>query len=95
MYEIGRVYIWQNQQGGRAWLNGLETMVLSNQLELAHSVSLGYARWGQPTATKSRNPTVTLGYVLASKGDLRPKNPPTGEQKIRSMFEPKPVMEVA
>lgn len=87
MYEIGRVYIWQNQVGEASAYNGTECTVL--EAEQWHETPSGELKLGQMVITQ-------CGKIKgAQRGDLRPKNPPTGEQKIRSMFEPKPVMEVA
>lgn len=92
MYEIGRVYVWQNRTGSAAWMNGKETIVVEAAKNTRRRQETEVAL-SQLTDTPSM---VTPGaYVSARLGELRPKNPPTGEQKIRSMFEPKPVMEVA
>lgn len=92
MYEIGRVYVWQNRTGDAARLNGQETIVI-DRARITKDRITGRIALTQMTDT----PSVTNlgGYVSAEHGELRPKNPPPGEQKIRSMFEPKPVMEVA
>lgn len=90
MYEIGRVHVWQNCTGGKAFLNGQETTVTSGMVDFfvsSHNVMIR-AQWTDTVGTDGL-------LVGALPGQLRPKNPPTGEQKIRSMFEPKPVMEVA
>lgn len=90
MYEVGRVYVWQNCSGVYAHLNGVETTVTSLPIEFI-GITYQHKRIGQRTDTIGPSGNT----VMAERGDLRPKNPPTGEQKIRSMFEPKPVMEVA
>lgn len=90
MYEIGRVYVWQNLKSG-AHLNGTECVVLGPVRRL-RCPNTGDIWMGQETDTID---PLDGQVVYAEKGKLRPKNPPTGEQKIRSMFEPKPVMEVA
>lgn len=90
MYEIGKVYIWQNLAKG-AHLNGTECTVVGPVKKLLCPVN-NEIWMGQETDTVDpRDGKI----VYAEAGKLRPKNPPTGEQKIRSMFEPKPVMEVA
>ena len=88
MYEVGKVYVLQNCTGMDACLNGTETTVIGPP-ESYFSAVEDY-RFGWPTDS-----TNAYGPVMAFPGDLRPKNPPSGEQLIRTMFEPKPVMEPA
>lgn len=89
MYEIGRVYVWQNLVDA-PHMNGVECVV-TGPLKEWNCAGGGIFMCQE---TDSIDPHDGEG-MLAQPGDLRPKNPPTGEQKIRSMFEPKPVMEVA
>ena len=92
MYEVGKVYIWQNCGGEFSVLNGTETIVLPGLVE-TFSISSQSILIGQNTDTIW--PDNWTGNVPATPGKLRPKNPPSGEQLIRTMFEPKPVMEPA
>jgi len=90
MYEIGRVYVWQNLPPSphSEVQNGSECTVVGPPKYMENKAR----EWvvGQPTDSFDGGDRM---WALA--GNLRPKNPPTGEKKIRSMFEPKPVMEVA
>lgn len=88
MYEVGKVYVWQNQVGAYAHFNGTECTPDEPAALYRHILTLE-VRWAQHVVLADGN-----GW-LAERGDLRPKTPPTGEKKIRSLFEPKPVMEVA
>ncbi len=81
MYEIGKVYIWQNQVGEYAVLNGTECTPVepAGMWGLTkHSAILGQLvdTWwdGVPNG------------MVAFRDDLRPKNPPPGEQLINEMF---------
>lgn len=80
MYEIGKVYIWQNQVGELAYINETECTVLGPPLEFL--MNDGRLLIGQITDTEC---TVN-GGIFAERGDLRPKNPPPGEQLINEMF---------
>ena len=88
MYQCGITYIWQNQTGRHAHLNGQETQVTSEYRTFSGIGFLG-TRKGWATET----PTPYGGFVLAEPGDLRPKNPPSGERKALELFNDKPVME--
>lgn len=79
MYEIGKVYVWQNLVE-YAYLNGTDTTVTSGPI-LALDVDSGQFLRGQRTDT-----TVDGITFAAQAGDLRPKNPPPGEQLIRDLF---------
>lgn len=90
MYEIGKVYIWQNCPGVKAKFNGMETTVTTAMTDIyvnQHDVTIR-AQW-----------TDTLGddgyFVGALPGQLRPKNPPNGERKVMEQFQPKPELEPA
>lgn len=78
MYEIGKVYIWQNQVGEYARLNGTEC----TPVEPARMWDFAD---GCPTIMGQLVSTDYNGMV-AFRGDLRPKNPPPGEQLINEMF---------
>lgn len=82
-YEYNRIYIWQNQVGPLAHINGTETMVIGPVQEMWDLVSQSF-RIGQPTDMASETPG---RYYFAEAGDLRPKNPPTGETEILKLFK--------
>lgn len=88
MYQRGITYIWQNQTGQQAHLNGQETQVTSEYRAFSGIGFLG-TRKGWATDT----PTAKGGFVLAEPGDLRRKQPPSGERKALELFNDKPVME--
>jgi len=87
MYEVGKVYVWQNLREHTS-VNGSETTVigLPEKFELKGS--------GGVTITYCETDTILPdGRVLyATHGELRPKSQPTGEQLVRDLFEPKPAM---
>jgi hypothetical protein len=91
MYEVGRVYIWQNCTGDLACLNGTETIVL----EAASRYLSDKGRWEFGCLTDTQDP---LGdpevEVYAEPGDLRPKYPPSGEQSVLDLFK-RPELEPA
>jgi hypothetical protein len=79
LYEVGRVYIWQNQRAHYKHLNGLETTVTGD------IVPSGFdGRSGQPTDTISRS---SGSPMMAEAGDLRAKSPPPGEQSVLDQFK--------
>lgn len=81
MYEIGRVYIWQNQVGEWAYVNGSETTVLG-PVEEYRGKDSGMLYKGQ----RVDSPMLLPWHTYAQPGDLRPKNPPPGERKINELF---------
>lgn len=83
MYEIGRVYIWQNQSGVLAHLNGTETTVVG-PVETHLDLITGKRLQGQ--ATDSTCPRDS-NFYFAEAGDLRPKNPPAGERSVLDLFK--------
>lgn len=82
-YEVGKVYIWQNQVKTMAFLNGTECVILGN-MDSHWCEIAGGPRWGQET--DSMDPSDEC-YYFAEQGDLRPKNPPPGEQSITNLFK--------
>lgn len=79
MYEIGKVYIWQNLVGPMQHLNGTECTVLGPPMLFPGLTP------GQLTDTLARDdPTLS---IYAERGDLRPKNPPLGERSIMDRFK--------
>lgn len=92
MYEVGKVYIWQNMLGELSSLNGTECTVTGGA-GVFKTIKSCTSEMAQPTDTKS--PRSPNHYMAALKGNLRPKNPPAGERLVRDLFEPKPVMEPA
>lgn len=78
MYEIGRVYIWQNLVNDPQH-NGSECTVIGDIEE--YTDIYGNRKIGQETDT------IWDGVVImAHKGYLRPKFPPSGEKSISEMF---------
>lgn len=90
MYEVGKVYIWQNMDGDCEFLNGDETIVIGLPSP-AKAEADGQIHMFQYTSTMWDG----FRCMAARAGQLRPKNPPSGEKKVRELFEPKPVMEPA
>lgn len=82
MYEIGKVYIWQNQVGPLAHLNDTECTVLDHPHEVWCVIKQLHA-WGQRTDSPCDNGD---NYYFAEVGDLRPKKPPRGERSIMALF---------
>jgi len=81
-YEIGKIYIWQNQVGAAAFRNGSECTVVS--APGYYLASDGKVCEAQVTDA----PPISKGsVVVAMSGDLRPKNPPKGEQSILNAFK--------
>lgn len=80
MYVIGKVYIWQNQTGETAFLNGSETIVME--------APKLYGFWPAPLQrTDTQHPSDPKIFALAAEGDLRLKEPPTGELSILELFK--------
>lgn len=84
MYEIGAVYIWQNQVDEYRVLNGSECTVLGpvEQWVLKHN---GEEVEGQTTDTLWHG--VNGNNMVAFAGDLHRKFPPTGELSIIELFK--------
>ena len=90
MYEIGKIYIWYGMKNDGEFLNGRETIV-TGKPKLVRD-----PRTGETAMAQSTDTFVNAGRCTAAKpGQLRPKNPPSGEKLVRDMFQPKPVMEPA
>lgn len=88
MYQVDRVYIWQNQVGELAYLNGTETTVID--AEMRFLTPEGRSERGWPTDTTKVVDGVVWVY-FAQAGDLRPKDLPPGEQSILNLFkQPEP-----
>lgn len=86
MYEIGRVYIWQNMPRSWAVLNGQETTVMKKPE--ATFTSSGGLVTAQMTDTPVPFPGYSAKYMAAKPGQLRPKEYPPGERKVRELFNP-------
>lgn len=84
MYEIGKVYIWQNQIGSMVYLNGTECSVVARPQRVWCVINKLHA-WGQQTDSPCPNEG---NYYFAEPGDLRPKDPPptTGERSVMDLF---------
>lgn len=85
MYEIGKVYIWQNQVAEFAYLNGKETTVIGGPAECVDTFT-GKASIGWKTDTPYTR-SDSDGFFYAAAGELRPKDPPKGEQSILDLFK--------
>lgn len=87
MYKVGEIYIWQNQVGVFAHINGTETTVIEDR-DLYYDAISQRAVAGWLTDTKIINPnTGILQHVAAGDGELRPKFPPSGERLIIDLFK--------
>lgn len=84
-YEIGPVYVWQNQTGNWAYLNGTECRVLG-PVERFRSVLTHDIQVGQLVDTVPPGKPTWCAYV--TPGDLRRRDPPpSGEQSIFDQFK--------
>lgn len=81
MYEVGKVYIWQHQVGQFAYLNGTECTVTGPRVAFWSSITNSTAR-GWPVDTKVFEGEQTYADV----GDLRPRDTPSGEQRVLDQF---------
>ena len=89
VYEVGRIYTWQNLEGEFAPLNGAETTVTGYMITYFNKWSKKLET-GWPTDTICKRNGEPFRAV-ALVGHLRPKNePPKGEQIIRDLFIPSP-----
>ena len=88
MYEVNRVYIFQNQVGMFAYLNGQETTVIGPPRKLPNPLC-GHGGLHQETDTPPPHwlRGVTETNVFAGPGDLRPKDAPPGEQSVLDLFK--------
>lgn len=95
MYEINKIYVWQNQVGEYASLNGVETTVVSEAFDFTlHSTFETRIAWQTDTYAPGC-PRIEENRMVAFVGDLRPKDPPSGEQKILELFNNVPELEPA
>lgn len=84
LYDVGRVYVWQNLRWPYECLNGLDTTVTD---DILHCDVTG--RNGQQTDTIWQ---CSGSPMIAEAGDLRSKNPPSGELSVLDQFKsPEPV----
>ncbi len=91
MYEIGKIYIWQNLRE-HSQLNGMETTVLGPMELFEHKNFPGTLRFHYCET----DTILSDGRVLyATFGELRPKQNPEGERKVMDQFQPKPELEPA
>jgi hypothetical protein len=84
MYEIGKVYVWRNATGRFAYLSGLETTV-TGPAQWYEQLTTGRVFQGQPTDSQSREYPGSV--IMAERGDLVPKDPPTGERSVYDLFK--------
>jgi hypothetical protein len=85
-YEVGRVYIWQNQVGDLAHYNGTECTITGPERTF-NELYTGLPEKGWPTDTPPPAYCAPGTTFYALPGDLRPKNPPPGEQSVLDMFK--------
>jgi hypothetical protein len=94
MYEVGKVYIWQNQVGECAALNGTETTVLEGPFVWITTVTqarqTGWLTDSYLPGEEKNDPNQMVAFF----GDLRLKDPPNGEKIIMELFK-QPEMETA
>lgn len=87
MYKQDVVYIWQNQVGEYAYLNGVECMLTSG-INPPDIDSDKYYWWTDTKHVKApleeQGPEWTM---MAWAGDLREKYPPSGERSILELFK--------
>ncbi len=89
MYQQGKIYIWQNQVGQLAYLNGTECTVTSCKMRF---LSVFDNRWYEGWPTDSKPLYEYWGACIAEPGDLREKDAPSGERMITQMFEPRKLL---
>lgn len=88
-YEIGKIYIWRNTPNVVTRLHGQETTVLSGPIEATRlSDGVRLTCWMTDTKGLRGQP------VAATLGQLRLKNPPSGERSVLRMFN-NPTLEPA
>ena len=85
MYEKGKVYIWQNQVGEHAFLNGTETTIIEGPYyDILFENGYRGISWKTDSKPAQEGPGVSMH---AFPGDLRLKEPPPGQAKIFEMFK--------
>ena len=84
MYKPGVVYIWQNQKGEYAFLNGSETTVLTGPHK---SIGVSMPSWWETDSLMPGKPNLNKWYIVAFPGDLREKNVPSGESSVLALFK--------
>lgn len=86
-YQVGKVYIWQNQVGQYAFINGAECTVIGPE-QIYIRKDGGFAKgWPTDMITGQSVDNQTIWRAFAQPGDLRPKEPPSGEQSIMDQFK--------
>jgi hypothetical protein len=87
MYEVGKVYVWYNQVGEFAGLNGQETTILEGPFNFFDNVDKKMHIAWETDSYLPGHPREEKNRMVAYIGDLRPKDPPKGEQKIMDLFK--------
>jgi hypothetical protein len=83
-YEIGPVYIWQNQVGAYAFYNGTECRVVGPRQPFLSVLSGGVE---EAWPTDAAPPSGRSYSVFAGPGDLRRRDPPpSGERLVLELF---------
>lgn len=84
MYKQGVVYIWQNQVGVFACLNGTECIILDGPFPPCDDVD---KQWWWTDTDSPEYPNDLNHGMIAFAGDLREKKPPSGELKVLEWFK--------
>lgn len=87
-YQVGHVYIWQNLVDDCQY-NGKECIVIDNVQEFVS------AHDGKTYIAQKTDEVIDGNIIMARKGFLRPKFPPSGEKSISEMFSKPYVKELA
>lgn len=84
LYEIGPIYIWQNQVGEYAHINGSECKVVA---PVSVWGKRRKPRLAQETDTPIKCKDGIWSTMMAEPGDLRRKEFPPGELLIKALFK--------
>lgn len=88
MYQIGKVYIWQNMVAINESLNGTECTVIGPPVEATDWLTnLKVLVQETDTLTYSRVGACHMNvHAHLGKNQLRPKHSPAGEQSVLDLF---------
>lgn len=82
MYEVGKVHVWVRTSPEHSYLIGQETTVKTGIVEFVDINGKIHHGWMTDTPARGLE-----GYfIFAAAGELRPKNPPSGEKSIMDQF---------
>ncbi len=91
MYQTNKIYIWQNQVGQHAFMNGMECIVTGPKERFLSAITNDWND-GWPTDTPPPAHQPRWGIAYAQPGDLREKDAPSGERMITQMFQPRKLL---